>query len=56
MIKYGTKEIERRAIEMKCVNHMVYFSLKIGTDTYTSDSFPDSRFNSAQKASCLKRN
>ena len=30
MIKDGTKEIERRAIEMKFVNHMVDFSFKIG--------------------------
>ena len=26
MVKYGTKEIEKRAIEMKFVNHMVDFS------------------------------
>ena len=30
MIKYGTKEIKRRAIEMKFVNH-IRFSFKIGT-------------------------
>ena len=30
MIKYGTKEIESRAIEIKFVNHMVDFSFKIG--------------------------
>ena len=31
MIKYGTKEIERRAMETKFVNHMIDFSLMIGT-------------------------
>ena len=34
MIKDGTKEIERRAIEMKFVNHMLDFSSKIDT-TYS---------------------
>ena len=31
MIKYGTKVIERRTIEMKFVNHMVDFIFKIAT-------------------------
>ena len=31
MEKYGTKETERRAMEIKFVNHMVHFSFKIGT-------------------------
>ena len=30
MIKYGTKKVERRAIEMKFVNHLVDFTFKIG--------------------------
>ena len=30
MIKYDTKEIERIAIEMKLVKHMVDISFKIG--------------------------
>ena len=33
VIKYGAKKIERRAIGMKFVNHMVDFSFKIG-NTY----------------------
>ena len=31
VIKYGTKEIERRATKVKFVNHMADFSLKTGT-------------------------
>ena len=31
VIKYGTKKIESRAIEMKSVNHMAELSFKIGT-------------------------
>ena len=31
MIKYGIKEIERRAIEMKFVNHIVDLIVKIDT-------------------------
>ena len=31
MIKYGTREIERRATEMKFVNHMVDFTSNIVT-------------------------
>ena len=35
MIKYDTKEIERRAIEMKLVNHIADFSLKIDIVHFT---------------------
>ena len=31
VIKYDTRETERRAIEMKFVNHMIYFSFKVGS-------------------------
>ena len=31
MLKYGIKEIKRRVIEIKFVNHIVDFSFKIGT-------------------------
>ena len=31
MIKYGTIDKDKRAMEMKFVNHMVDFSFKIGT-------------------------
>ena len=31
MKKYGTKDIEKRAIEIKFVNHIVDFSFKICT-------------------------
>ena len=30
VIKYGTKKLERRVIEIQFVNHMVDFSFKIG--------------------------
>ena len=30
VIKYGTKEIEKRAIKMNFVNHMEDFSFRIG--------------------------
>ena len=30
-MKYGTKGIERRATEMKFVNHLIDFSFKIGS-------------------------
>ena len=30
LINHGTKEIERRAIEIQFVNHMVHFSFQIG--------------------------
>ena len=40
MIKYGTKDIERKAIEMKFVNHMLGSTAKKSFSFYPKFNFP----------------